>query len=46
MLLRIGGGMNEAIPYAIVTIPFLVDGLFSLSAIYTAFVMDFSQNLK
>lgn len=38
--------MNEAIPYVIMTLPFLIDGLFSLSAIYTAFVMDFSQNLK
>lgn len=46
MLLRIGGDMNEALPYVIMTLPFLVDGLFSLFAIYTAFVMDFSQNLK
>lgn len=46
MLLRIGGGMNEAIPYMIMTLPFLVDALFSLFAIYTAFVMDFSKNLK
>ena len=38
--------MNEAIPYVIMTLPFLIDGLFSLSAIYTAFVMDFSKNLK
>jgi hypothetical protein len=38
--------MNETIPYLIMALPFLVDGLFSLSAIYTAFVMDFSENLK
>lgn len=46
MLLRIGGSMNETLPYVIMTIPFIIDGLFSASAIYTAFVMDFSQNLK
>jgi oligoribonuclease (3'-5' exoribonuclease) len=27
-------------------IPFLVDGFVSLMAVYTAFIMDFSENLK
>lgn len=46
MLLRIGGDMNETTPYMMMTLPFLVDGLFSVFAVYTAFVMDFSKNLK
>jgi hypothetical protein len=46
LLLRIGSGMNEAIPYLIMILPFLVDGLFSLFTVYTAFVMDFAQNLR
>lgn len=46
MLLKLSGDMNSAITYLIMALPFLVDGLFSLSAVYTAFVMDFSKNLK
>jgi len=38
--------MNEAIPYLIMALPFLVDGVFSLFTAYTAFIMDFSKNLK
>lgn len=46
MVLRVSGDMNESLPYFIMTIPFIMDGLFSLVAAYTAFVMDFSENLK
>jgi hypothetical protein len=38
--------INEAIPYLVMLVPFLVDAFYSFIAIYTAFVMDFSENLK
>lgn len=46
MLNRIGGDMNEVLPYLVMILPFLVDGAFSVVAVYTAFIMDFSKNLK
>lgn len=46
MLVKMTSDMNETIPYLVMALPFLVDGLFSISAVYTAFIMDFSENLK
>ena len=37
---------NEASVFLVIAAPFLIDGLFSLYAVYTAFIMDFSENLK
>jgi hypothetical protein len=37
---------NEAVAFLIIAAPFLIDGVFSLYAVYTAFIMDFSENLK
>lgn len=37
---------NEAIAFLVMAAPFLIDGAFSLYTVYTAFVMDFSENLK
>jgi len=46
MLVKLTSNMNETIPYLVMALPFLIDGLFSLSAVYTAFIMDFSESLK
>lgn len=46
MATRLGSDMNETLPYFLMALPFFVDGLFSLLAIYSAFVMDFSANLR
>ncbi len=37
---------SESLPYLAMAAPFFVDALFSLYAVYCAFVMDFSENLK
>lgn len=46
MAVRLSSDLNETLPFLFMATPFFIDALFSLLAIYSAIIMDFSENLK
>lgn len=46
MAVKLNGDYNSSLPYVAMCAPFFLDAVFSILAIYSAFIMDFSENLK